>query len=132
MPGTFDFCPNSRVIEELAPDEPGVTDMNGWTFAPKAKTPYRPQFKVTLHGLRWRMGTNALDITTGPETNAGRLRNFYVQNRMSGRFTLQHEYLGLITCRFAKPVSIPAAITNSNGLVDAFEVMLEWHNPPWS
>lgn len=132
MAGTFDFCPNSRVIEELAPDEPGVTDMNGWTFAPKAKTPYRPQFKVTLHGLYWKMGSGVLDVTTTPLVNAGRLRAFYIQNRLSGVFGLQHEYLGLINCRFVRPVSIPAAEVNSNGLIPAFEVNLEWHNPPWS
>lgn len=132
MAGTFDFCPSSRVIEELAPQEPSVTDMNGWSFNPKPKTPYRPQFKVTLHGLRWRMGSGVLDVTTEPTLNAGRLRAFYIQNRMSGTFQLAHEYLGNITCRFAKPVSIPAAIPNSNGLIDAFEVTLEWHNPPWS
>ncbi len=132
MAGTFDFCSNSRVIEEIAPQELAVTDMNGWTFAPKAKTPYRPQFKVTLHGLRWIMGSGVLNVTTEPERNAGRLRAFYIENRMNGTFTLNHEYLGAITCRFAKPVSIPAAIPNSNGLIDAFEVTLEWHNPPWS
>lgn len=132
MAGTFDFCPNSRVVEELAPEEPRVTDMNGWTFAPKAKTPYRPQFKVTLYGLYWKLSNGALDITSNPTVNAGRLRAFYIQNRLHGTFTFQHEYLGSITCRFAKPVSIPAAEVNSNGLIPAFEVTLEWHNPPWN
>ena len=133
MAGTFDFCPGSRVVEELPGDEPTVQSMNGWAFAPKPKTPYAPSFKVTLYGLRWRFNEQgtALDQTPSPLTNAGRLRAFYVLNRLSGVFAFNHEYLGSILCRFSKPVTIPAAEPNSGGLIKPLEVILIQHNPPW-
>lgn len=132
MAGVFDFCPYSRVIEELAPDENSVMTMNGWMFAPKPNTPYRPSFKVTLHGLRWFMGNNnTLNITANPLINAGRLRAFYIQNRLYGKFVLNHEYLGPIQCRFAKAVNIPAAEVNSAGLIKPLELTLIQDNPVW-
>jgi hypothetical protein len=79
--------------------------------------------------MRWRLSGSALDTSTDPTMNAGRLLNFYKQNRTWDTFTYNHEYLGSITCRFADPVQIPKAITNSNGLIPDFEITLIHHNP---
>jgi len=49
----FDFCPNSRVAEKIAPDEPEVQDFNGWVYNPVPVLPFRPSFRVELEGLRW-------------------------------------------------------------------------------
>lgn len=131
MAGTFDFAPNSHVAEELPPEEQDGVSMNGWEFTAKPNVPYRAKFKLTLSGMRWRMngaGT-ALDTATDPTMNAGRLLNFYKSNRKWDTFTYNHEYLGAITCRFAEPVVIPKALSNSNGLIPDFEVTLIHHNP---
>ena len=53
----FDFCKTSRVIEEIPPDDPIVTSMNGWDFAAKPKTPFRRTFKITLNGMQWFLTT---------------------------------------------------------------------------
>lgn len=129
MSGTFDFVPNSHVAEEIPPEERNVTSMNGWDFTAKPSVPYRAKFKLTLSGMRWRMSGAALDVTTDPTTNAGRLLNFYKTNRTWDSFTYNHEYLGAITCRFADAVAIPKAFQNSNGLIPEFEVVLVHHNP---
>src|ERR1041384_4869921 len=131
MAGVFDFCNKSRVVVEGAPDDPSAMDMNGWLFTPRPSTPYRPTFKVTLYGLRWYLSGNSLDLNTNPQYNAGRLRDFYIRNRMWGTFILDHEYLGPIQCKFAKAVSIPEALPNSNGLIDKFEINLIHNNPVW-
>lgn len=133
MAGTFDFCPGSRVVEELPGEEPSVMSMNGWAFAPRPKTPYAPSFKVTLYGLRWKLNTegNSIDQLAFPLMNAGRLRAFYILNRLNGVFAFNHEYLGNILCRFSKPVTIPAAEPNSAGLIKPLEVTLIQHNPAW-
>lgn len=134
MSGTFDFCTGSRVVTEIPPDEPGGTDMNGWMFTSKPKVPYRPSFTVKLYGLRWYLNSSgtALDVTTNPTNNAGRLREFYRTNRRFGVFAFNHEYLGSILCQFNKRVEIPAALPDSGGLIDNFEVELIQYNPAWN
>lgn len=129
MAGTFDFVPNSHVAEEIPPEEQSAMSMNGWEFTTKPSVPYRARFKLTLSGMRWRLSGGALDTTTDPTTNAGRLLNFYKARRKWDTFTYNHEYLGTITCKFAEPVVIPKAIQNSNGLIPDFEVTLVHYNP---
>jgi hypothetical protein len=130
---TFDFCNTSRVAVELPPEEPQVKSMNGWTFVAKPKVPYQRQFKVTLTGMKWILTAsgNALDTTTTPTVNAGRLLDFYRFHRMWDSFLYQHEYLGIIRVRFAKPLQIPEGIQNAGGKIDAFEVELIEHNPSY-
>jgi hypothetical protein len=130
----FDFVPNSHVAVEIAPDEQNVVSMNGWEFTSRPSTPYRRKFRLKMGGLYWRMNEagTALDVLTDPTTNAGRLLNFYVAHRRWKSFTYQHEYLGLITCRFADGgLAIPEAILNSGGLVPEFELVLIHHNPSY-
>lgn len=129
MPGAFDFAPNSHLAVELPPEELGVVSFNGWDFTAKPSVPYRARFRLTLTGMRWYLSGGALDVTTNPTMNAGRLLNFYKTNRRFGTFTYAHEYLGTITCRFAESVQIPAAIPSSNGLIEVIELGLIHHNP---
>ena len=134
MISEFRYCPLSRVVEELPPEETSGMSLNGWMFTSKPKVPYRPTFKVTLHGLRWRLtaGGTQLDLITEPDTNAGNLRLFYIEHRLHRRFAFNHEYLGPIYCKFAKPVTIPAAVGNSGGLIQALEVQLIHDSPSWN
>lgn len=126
---TFDFCPHSRVIKEIAPDEADPINMNGWDFTIKPSDPYRRKFSVQLHGMRWRLSAGQLDFSVDTEVNAGRLLDFYREHRMHTPFILHHEYLGPIECKFASPVNIEPALPNSGGLVEAFEVQLIHNNP---
>lgn len=131
MPDLFDFCPNTRVAEELPPDEQETTSMNGWDFIAKPSIPYRAKWKVTLEGLRWRLNAagTGLDLATDPTLNAGRLEQFYRSHRKHVPFNFQHEYRGLVLVRFASPLAVPKAIQNSNGLVAPLEMTLIHHNP---
>lgn len=134
MSGTFDFCTTSRVVQELPPDETSAVSFNGWEFTSKPAIPYRRSFNVTLHGMRWYINSagTGLDVTTNPGQNAGRLLNFYQSNRTWDVFTLNHEYLGPITCRFQQPLTIPPAIPNSGGAIGPFDVKLIHYNPGYS
>lgn len=130
MAGTFDFCPNGTVPELLPPESPNVVTMNGWTFSAKPSIPYQRKFRLTLHGLRWYLQSNGMfDETTAPTLNARRLEKFYETNGTWDNFQWTHPHLGLLTCRFASPVSLPAGLPNSNGLLPAVEVTLIHHNP---
>lgn len=126
----FDFCPNTRVAEVIAPDEPSIKDFNGWDYTPKPVLPYRRKFKVTLEGLRWIFSdSGTIDYATDPDHNAALLEQFYVDHRKWRAFNFSHEYLGTLEVRFENPLSIPKAMANSNGLIDPVEIMLIHHNP---
>lgn len=128
----FDFCLKSRVAEIIAPDEPVVRDYNGWDYNPKPPLPYRRKFKVTLEGLRWYFATNGtMDYTTNPQYNAGALEQFYELHRKYKPFNFVHERLGTLELRFDAPVSVPKAIPDSGGLIEAFEVQMIHHNPSY-
>lgn len=129
---TFDFCPNSRVAEKLAPDEPEVQDFNGWVYNPVPVLPFRPTFKVTLEGLHWYLSGGSLDTATDPERNAGRLEAFYLTHRLHKPFDFQHEYLGTIEMRFLEPVSVPKGMENGGGVIDSFEIMMIQHTSSYT
>lgn len=128
---TFDFCDTSRVAEELPPQEQPMMSMNGWPFTSKPKVPYQREFKVKLHGMKWylNVGGTALDVTTDTKKNAGRLLAFYRDHRLWDSFLYNHEYLGIVRVRFAKPVTVPAGIGDTGGKTEAIEVSLIEHNP---
>lgn len=126
----FDFCVNSRVIKEIAPEEAGTVTMNGWDFTSKSPHPYRRTFVIKLFGLRWYTDDyGRYDITQNPDKNAARLLKFYQDHRLSGVFYLNHENYGRIQCRFKTQVNIEPAEPNSGGLVQPFEVTVIHHNP---
>lgn len=131
MSGIFDFAPNSHVAEELPPEEPKVTSMNGWDFTSRPVVPYQARFKLTMSGMRWIFNSSrtALDVATSPQLNAGRLLEFYKANRTWDSFPYNHEYLGIIECRFSSPLTIPKSLPDSNGLIPDFELNLIHHNP---
>lgn len=124
----FDFCVNSRVAESISPEEPEVTDFNGWSYHPAPNLPFRPSYRVMLDGLTWYQNTDGtLDLTTSPETNAGRLEQFYRGHRLHKPFLFNHEYLGGILMRFSTPVSVPMGLIQSGGLIDRFEINMIQH-----
>jgi len=133
LSGTFDFCDTSRVIQEIPPEPTNMPTFNGWEFSSKPQNPYRRTFTCKLHGLRWYLNSagSALDVTTNPKFNAGRLLDFYRANQTWDTFTLVHEYLGTLQVKFKAPVVIPPAISNSDGLVPEFELQLIHSNPSY-
>ena len=128
----FDFCKDSRVITEIAPEEPASVTMNGWDFTGRPADPYRRSFSAKLYGLRWyQLPKGHLDFSTDPLYNAGRLLGFYQRHRLYKTFMLNHDYLGPLVCRFKTPLQIQPAIMNSAGLIEAFDIMLIHHNPSY-
>ena len=128
----FGFCPDTRVAEVIAPDEPTVKDMNGWDYAPTPVLPYRRNFKITLEGLRWYFNSDGtIDLATNPELNAGVLEAFYTDHRLFKPFNYDHEWLGTLEMRFKNPLSVPKALPNSNGLIEAIDFMAIHHNPSY-
>lgn len=125
---TFDFCPNSRVAEKLAPDEPQLDDFNGWIYNPVPVLPYRPQYRITLEGLRWMFNSNGSLNTDNNGYNAARLEAFYQEHRLYKPFNFQHEYEGLLEMTFASPVSVPKGLKDSDGLIEPLEITTILHN----
>ena len=131
MAGTFDFCPGRMVPTTKPPQVQGKgMSMNGWFFSSKPNVPYQKTFVVKLQGMKWYLQSNGLyNIVLDPTFNARRLELFYEQNGTWDNFLFPHPHLGDIQCRFAEPVEIPAAIPNSDGLIEGFEIKLVHHNP---
>lgn len=128
----FNFCPNTRVAEVIAPQEAEIQDFNGWDYTPTPVLPYRRRFKITLSGLRWYLSDfGGLDFFTDQEHNAGLLEQFYADHRKHKPFNFVHEYLGLLEMRFDSPVSVPKAIPNSGGLIDSLEIQTIHHSPSY-
>ena len=67
----FDFCSFQRTIEEIPPDDPVATSMNGWDFAAKPKTPFRRVFKATLNGMLWCLSSTGQLYDVELITNGG-------------------------------------------------------------
>lgn len=127
---TFNFCPKSLVPETLHREAPTVMTMGGWTFSAKPTTPHQKKFRVMLHGLRWYLNNDGTyDATTEVTTNAKALEEFYEAHETWRPFNWVHPHLGSIVCRFAAPVNIGAAISNSGGFLDPVEITLIHHNP---
>ena len=131
MAGTFDFCPNRMVPTTKPPASQGKgMTMNGWFFSAKPNVPYQKSFTVKLQGLTWYLQPDGLyDSATNPQFNARRLELFYETNGTWDNFDFPHPHLGVVRCRFKEPVEVPAAIPDSGGLVEAFEIQLIHHNP---
>lgn len=130
MSGTFDFSPDRHVPETLPPDPIQTVSMNGWTFSAKPTVPYVRKFKITLYGMRWYLQTSGLfDSTTDPTFNARRLEAFYEANGTWDNFTYVHPHFGSMQCRFSGALTIPAALPNSAGLIDGFQVELIQYDP---
>jgi hypothetical protein len=127
----FNFAPDSHVAIETAPEEQAVTTFNGWTFSARPATPYVRKFTLRLSGMYWRQDPEdgTLDVATDPETNVGALLAFYREHRQWKVFEYEHEYLGVINCRFVGAVNVPEAIPNAGGLVPTFEITMIHHDP---
>lgn len=133
MSGTFNFCPTSLVAETLPPEPTSVSSMNGWVFTSKPKVPFLKKFRVTLHGLRWFLNTNGTYNTISqPTSNARLLEEFYQVNGAWDHFAWTHPHLGYMFCRFAEPVTVPAAKPDSGGLLEPLEITLVQHNPGYT
>jgi hypothetical protein len=130
MAGTFNFASDRHVPETLPPEPIQTVSMNGWTFAAKPKIPYVRKFRLTLYGMRWYLQAAGLyDTATNPTFNARLLEQFYQANGTWDNFSYTHPHIGPIQCRFASAVTVPAAIPNSGGLIDAFQLELIEHDP---
>lgn len=129
----FPFCPDRLVPETIPPEPVRGTSFNGWTFSSKPKVPYRKKFKVTLYGIRWYLdGAGLYDSTTNPNFNARALELFYEAHQLWNTFTFTHPHIGVLTCKFDAPVTVPAALPNSDGRCDPIEILLYHDNPGFS
>lgn len=131
MAEVFNFCPTSQVPETLPRELDTVLTMNGWQFTAKPTTPYQRKFRLKLFGLRWILDpvSGLYDSLTTPEINARTLELFYERHEMWLPFDWTHQHLGLMSCRFAAPIVVPAAPQGNNGLIEPLEVTLIHHNP---
>lgn len=127
---TFNFCPNSLVPVTVPPEAQPFITMNGWAASARPNIPYQKRFKVTLHGLRWYLdGAGLYDVTSNPTTNARALELFYERHGVWRPFNWTHPHMGALVVTFQAPVTVPAAMANSAGLIDPLEINLLHYNP---
>ncbi|WP_156930375.1 hypothetical protein [Sphingomonas jaspsi] len=112
------------------PAQGKAVSFNGWQFSSRPTVPYQKVFVLKLQGMRWYLQDNGMfNMSVDPHFNARRLELFYEENGTWDNFDFPHPHLGMLRCRFKEPVEIPAAVPNSNGFIDAFEITLVHHNP---
>lgn len=130
----FTFCPGSLVPETLTPDTTDAVSLNGWSFSARPSVPFQRKFKVTLHGLSWYLNaaTNLYDSTTNPTKNARALELFYQTHQTWKSFNWTHPHLGLLVCKFAQKVEVPAAIPDSGGFIEPLTITLVENNPAFT
>lgn len=130
----FEFCPDSQVPETISPPPVEATSMNGWSFSSRPSVPYQRKFKIKLHGLVWYLNTatGLYDELTDPRHNARVLEKFYQAHQTWKEFTWRHPHLGMMTCKFAEKLDVPAGISNSGGVLEALEVTLMESNPAYT
>lgn len=121
---TFDFCPDRQVPETITPAAQTGMSMNGWQFAARPSVPLQRKFKVALYGLTWYLDSAGrfYDPFTNPKFNAHRLEQFYAEHQTWKKFLWEHPHIGVMTCRFAEKVDVPAGMPNSGGFIDKFEI----------
>lgn len=126
----FSFCPNRLVPETLPPERPKGMSFNGWSFTSRPTTPFQRRFKLTLYGLQWYLAPNGLyDATTNVNFNAHALELFYRDHEIWRPFDWTHPHFGPMVCKFDAPVIVPAAMPNSNGLIESMEIQMVHDNP---
>lgn len=127
----WDFVPNGMVVTNVAPEQAGNIEFNGWTFSAKPVVPWQYSFKIMLHGLMWftNDSTGLYDNTTQPTVNARRFEEFVKTHGVHTAFTFPHPHLGNLECRFKTLPAVPAGMENAGGLIEAFEVELIHDNP---
>jgi len=127
----FNFCPDRLVPETIPPEPTAVTSMNGWEFSSRPTVPYRRKFKITLHGLQWYLNADgSYDEASNPQFNARKLELFYAAHQRWREFNWFHPHLGtLLAVKFSAPVTVPAGIPNSNGILNPLEITMIESNP---
>lgn len=130
----FNFCPNSLVPVMLPRDPTSAVTMNGWVFSAKPTTPYIKTYKITLHGLRWFLNSDGtFNSTLSPTINAKALELFYEEHETWKPFDWTHPHLGISKqYRFLEKVSVPAGISNSDGLIEPLDIKIIEHNPGYT
>lgn len=131
---TFNFCPNSLVPEMLPREQSQIMSLGGWSFSSKPTVPFVKTYRLTLYGLYWFLDEyDRFNPAVTPEINARALELFYERHELWRPFLWTHPHIGSqAEYRFKNIVTVPKALPNSNGLVDALEVQLIEHNPGYT
>lgn len=131
----FDF-PFFQLSASYEDNSTRVKFGKGYTFAARPDGPPQRTFRLRFPMLVWETAsTGLIDPFVRPETNAGRLENFYRLVEMWRTFWFNHPGLGLILVRFAKPLELPHGEVGGTGAVgpveiDFIEQPLPWPTPP--
>lgn len=98
---------------------------NSYMFAAPPTAPDQRIFRLTLVGMQYFVNSNnTINTTTSPERNMAVLEAFYLAHKLYQSFDFNHPVLGLIVCKFNRPLEIPEGISGGNGIIESVEVEL--------
>lgn len=102
-----------------------VTLGGSYQYSAPPPAPDQRIFRLKFAAMKYFVASNGtIDKTTHPEFNVALLDDFYNTHKTHASFTYPHPVYGNLSCRFNKPLRIPAGIPQGGGAVPGIEVEL--------
>lgn len=96
-----------------------------YMFTAPPAAPDQRIFTLTLTGMQYFVNTNGtINTTLNISRNMAVLEQFYNDHKTYLTFDFNHPVLGVVKCKFNRPLEIPKGIPGGNGVLEAFDVEL--------
>lgn len=96
-----------------------------YMWSSEAEGPDQRRFILTVSGMTYFVDANdAPDRAKAPGRNMWVLEDFYMLHRLHEEFTFNHPAYGAVTCKFNRPLEVPAGVPGGSGTLPPFEVEL--------
>lgn len=121
----FDF-PYHKVSTKYPENSIAVKMGSGYTFTAKPSAPIVREFVLTFPVLFYYTDSNGkIDTAHNPETNLGRLVEFYEAHQLYEPFSYEHPVYGIKEVKFIKPIEVPEGETGGLGAYKNVKVELQ-------
>lgn len=127
MSETFDFkffTENTEYKDESRAIKMG----GGWEYTVEPLVADPRVFHLQFGALVWYTnmvdGREVVDINIEPDTNAGRMDDFYNRHRLHKPFYFNHPRYGVTKVRFEAPLDLGQPVENSGGVVKGVSIKL--------
>lgn len=98
---------------------------NSYTFAAGPTSPDQRVFTLSLAGMQYFVDDlGAIDLSQEPGRNMAVLEAFYNTHKLHLTFDFNHPVLGLVQCKFNRPLDVPEGVPGGGGVVNDVSVEL--------
>lgn len=98
---------------------------NSYVYTSPPPAPDQRVFRLTLAGMQYFVTPEGvIDLFTSTSRNMAVLELFYNDHKLYLPFDFNHPVLGLVSCKFNRPLEIPQGMPGGNGVLESFELEL--------